>query len=59
MANKEQVLILRIDDDLKARLQSTAKLQEVSMSEVVRRLIASLPLAGTISDWKIEWKGER
>lgn len=58
MANKDEVLIMRIDPKLKATLSAAAKDNGLSMSEVVRRLITSIPVDGKIEGERVIWKEE-
>ena len=54
---KSEILILRIDAELKKVLQDAAEVEHVSMSEIVRRLIVKLPRLGIIKDNLVEWYG--
>jgi len=55
--NKSEILIMRLDAELKQRLQDAAEIEKVSMSEIVRRLIVKLPRLGIIKDNLVEWYG--
>jgi len=52
---RSEILIMRLDAELKQRLQDAAELEQVSMSEIVRRLIDKLPRLGVIKDGLVEW----
>jgi len=55
--DKSEVLIMRIEEQMKSKLQAAADLEGITMSEMVRRLIASIPLSGAIvGDGKVIWK---
>lgn len=54
---KSEILIMRLDAELKKSLQDAAELEHVSMSEIVRRLIVKLPRLGVIRDGLVEWYG--
>lgn len=56
---KSEILILRIDAELKKVLQDAAEFEQVSMSEIVRRLIDKLPRLGVIKDGLVEWYGKQ
>jgi len=48
-----------MEPEMKARLQAAADLEGVTISEMVRRLIASIPMSGAIvGDGKVIWKEE-
>ena len=55
---KDERLLIAIEDELKDRLQAAASLEGVSMSEMVRRLIAQIPVIGYIKDGKVIRKDE-
>lgn len=55
---QNEILIMRLDAELKKRLQDAAELEQVSMSEIVRRLIDKLPRLGVIKDGLVEWYGK-
>ena len=50
---KDERLLIAIDAELKDRLQAAASIEGVSMSEMVRRLIAQIPVIGYIKDGKV------
>ena len=50
---KDERLLIAIDAKLKDRLQAAASFEGVSMSEMVRRLIAQIPVIGYIKDGKV------
>ncbi len=50
---KDERLLIAIDAELKDRLQAAASFEGVSMSEMVRRLIAQIPVIGYIKDGKV------
>ena len=52
---QSEILIMRLDAELKQRLQDAAEFEHVSMSEIVRRLIDELPRLGVIKDGLVEW----
>ena len=45
---KDERLLIAIDAELKSRLAAAASLEGVSMSEMVRRLIAQVPVVGYV-----------
>ena len=45
---KDERLLIAIDAELKDRLQAAASFEGVSMSEMVRRLIAQVPVVGYV-----------
>jgi len=47
------MLVIRLEDELKDRLQAAASYEGVSMSEMVRRLISQVPVIGYIKDGKV------
>lgn len=50
---QNNMLVIRLEDELKDRLQAAASFEGVSMSEMVRRLIAQVPVIGYIKDGKV------
>ena len=56
---KEERLLIAIDAELKERLAAAASLEGVSMSEMVRRLIAQVPVVGLVKDDRVVWNKER
>ncbi len=50
---QNDMLVIRLEDELKDRLQAAASFEGVSMSEMVRRLIAQIPVIGYIKDGKV------
>ena len=54
---KSEILIMRLDAEMKKSLQDAAEIEKVSMSEIVRRLIVKLPRLGVIRDGLVEWYG--
>ncbi len=54
--NKDERFLLVLDSEMKARLKAAAEFEGISMNEFVRRLIAKVPVIGTIRDGKIDWK---
>jgi len=56
--NKTEFIPVRVEPELKARLAAAADFECVSMSEIVRRLIKSIPVIGVIRDGKVELKEE-
>lgn len=56
---QSEILIMRLDAELKQRLQDAAELEQVSMSEIVRRLIDELPRLGVIKNGLVEWYGKQ
>jgi len=56
---KAEYVPVRMEPEMKARLQAAADLEGVTISEMVRRLIASIPMSGAIvGDGKVIWKEE-
>ena len=55
---KEERLLIAIDAELKERLAAAASLEGVSMSEMVRRLIAQVPVVGLVKDDRVVWNKE-
>ena len=56
---KEERLLIAIDAELKERLAAAASFEGVSMSEMVRRLIAQVPVVGLVKDDRVVWNKER
>lgn len=50
---QNNMLVIRLEDELKSRLQAAASFEGVTMSEMVRRLIAQVPVIGYIKDGKV------
>lgn len=55
---QNNMLVIRLEDELKDRLQAAASFEGVSMSEMVRRLIANVPLTGVIVNGKVNFNKE-
>ena len=53
------MLVIRLDAELKERLAAAASFEGVSMSEMVRRLIAQVPVVGLVKDDRVVWNKER
>ena len=52
---KEDRLLIAIEPELKEKLQQAADSAGVSMSEYIRRLIRSIPVAGKIDGDRVVW----
>lgn len=53
--NKSIIVGLRMDEDMKQRLQDAADIEGVTISEIMRRLIDKLPRLGVIKDGLVNW----
>lgn len=53
--NKDERLLIAIDKELKSRLRAAAEYDGVTMSEMIRRLIAQIPVIGRIDDERVIW----
>ena len=54
------MLVIRLDAELKERLSAAASLEGVSMSEMVRRLIAQAPIIGrVVVDGRVVWRNDK
>lgn len=51
--NKTEFIPVRVEPELKERLAAAASFEGISMSEMVRRLIANVPLTGMIVGDKV------
>ena len=52
---KNQTVILRLEPELRERLERMAAFEGVTMSEMVRRLIKRVPIIGRIEDERVIW----
>lgn len=50
---------LVLDENLKSRIEAAAEFEGVSMNEIVRRLIKSIPVIGYIKDSKVTKNAKR
>jgi len=48
-------VVVRLDPELRERLERMAEFEEVPMSEMVRRLIKRVPIIGRIEDERVIW----
>lgn len=55
---KSSTIILRLEPELRAQIEASAKELGISMSEWVRQLLKSIDFFGTIENDKITWKQE-
>lgn len=46
---------LRIEPELRKRLERMAEFEDVSMSDMVRRLIKMVPVIGSIENGRVIW----
>jgi len=46
--DKSQMIVVRMDQELKDRLEAYASVEGVGLSEAVRRLVAQIPVIGKI-----------
>jgi antitoxin component of RelBE/YafQ-DinJ toxin-antitoxin module len=53
---KSSTVILRLEPELKARIDSGAKELGITRSEWLRRMLKSIDFAGTIKNDRITWK---
>ncbi len=54
--DKTETVILRLEPELKARIDAGAKELGITRSEWVRRMLKSIDFAGTIENDRITWK---
>lgn len=52
---KNQTVILRLEPELRERLERMAAFEGVTISEMVRRLIKQVPIVGRIEDERVIW----
>lgn len=52
---KNQTVILRLEPELRERLERMAAFEGVTMSEMVRRLIKMVPVIGSIENGRVIW----
>ena len=52
---KNQTVILRLEPELRERLERMAAFEGVTMSEMVRRLIKMVPVIGSIESGRVIW----
>jgi len=55
MMKKTVQVVVRLDPELRERLERMAEFEEVPMSEMVRRLIKRVPIIGRIEDERVIW----
>ena len=51
-----KTIILRMEPELRKRLEDEAARNGISLSEQVRRILSQVDYAGTVKDGVIEWK---
>jgi predicted DNA-binding protein len=52
---KNQTVILRLEPELRERLERMAAFEGVTISEMVRRMIKQVPVIGRIEDERVIW----
>ena len=55
---KSKTIILRMEPELRKRLEEEAAANGISLSEQVRRILAQVDTVGTIKDGKVEFVGK-
>ena len=55
---KTAQVVVRLDPELRERLERMAKFEEVPMSEMVRRLIKRVPVIGRVEDERVIWSND-
>lgn len=55
---KNQTVILRLEPELRERLERMAAFEGVTMSEMVRRLIKRVPVIGRVEDERVIWSND-
>ena len=55
---KTAQVVVRLDPELRERLERMAKFEEVPMSEMVRRLIKRVPVIGRIEGERVIWSND-
>ena len=55
--NKTTIVGVRMTDEMRKALQDAADIENVTISEIMRRLIVRLPRLGVIKDGLVEWYG--
>ena len=55
--SKSETIIVRVTDDMRKALEDAAAVENVTISEILRRLIVKLPRLGVIRDGLVEWYG--
>jgi dihydroorotase len=53
--SKSETIIVRVTDEMRKALQDAADIENVTISEIMRRLIDKLPRLGVIKDGLVEW----
>jgi hypothetical protein len=53
--SKSETIIVRVTDEMRKALQDAADIENVTISEIMRRLIDELPRLGFIKDGLVEW----
>lgn len=53
--NKSETIIVRVTDEMRKALQDAADIENVTISEIMRRLIDKLPRLGVIKDGLVNW----
>ena len=56
-ANKSTIVGVRMTDEMRKALEDAADIENVTISEIMRRLIVKLPRLGIIKDNLVEWYG--
>ena len=56
--NKTTIVGVRMTDEMRKALEDAAAVENVTISEILRRLIVKLPRLGIIKDGLVEWYGE-
>lgn len=52
---KTAQVVIRLDPELRERLERMAEFEGVSMGEMVRRLIKMVPVIGSIENERVIW----
>ena len=55
---KTAQVVVRLDPELRERLERMAEFEEVPMSEMVRRLIKRVPVIGRVEDERVIWSND-
>ena len=55
--NKTTIVGVRMTDEMRKALEDAADIENVTISEIMRRLIVRLPRLGVIKDGLVEWYG--
>ena len=55
--NKTTIVGVRMTDEMRKALEDAADIENVTISEIMRRLIVRLPRLGIIKDNLVEWYG--